>query len=170
MNRNIDLIRYRKYEHGLLLLEQLTSTTTNGAGASAPIQVAQSSAGGSSVKGKSATVMDNMARASPQLRELYEQLKAYLIAQGDDVAVKTTVLYIAFRRMRNYVTVDFRSQLNKLLIYARIDPSSVELADGFTRDMTGIGHSGAGDLEISIASTNDLERAKPLLDRAYNEG
>ena len=169
MNRNIDLIRYRKYEDGLLLLEQLTSTTANGNGAalsSGPPPAAT----GQWVKGKYTTVTDNMQKASPQLRDLYEQLKAYLTAQGDDVVVKTTEYYIAFRRMRNYVTVEFRSQLNKLLVYTKVDPSTVELADGFTRDMTNKGHFGSGDLEITLTNSADIEKAKSLLDRAYNEG
>ena len=170
MNRNIDLIRYRKYEDGLLLLEQLTSTTTSVTGPAGPSLVKPAPGGGQWVKGKYTTVSDNMEKASPQLRDLYEQLKAYLSAQGDDVVVKTTEYYIAFRRMRNYVTVEFRNQASKLLVYVRVDPGSVELANGFTRDMRGIGHFGTGDLEITLAGPTDLERAKPLLDRAYNEG
>jgi predicted transport protein len=170
MNRNIDLIRYRKYEDGLLLLEQLTSTTSATSGPVAANPVKPPAGGGQWVKGKYTTVLGNMEKASPQLRGLYEQLRAYLTAQGDDVVVKTTEYYIAYRRMRNYVTVEFRSQANKLLVYARVDPSSVQLENGFTRDMTNIGHFGTGDLEITLASAVDPERAKPLLDRAYNEG
>jgi predicted transport protein len=169
MNRNIDLIRYRKYEDGLLLLEQLTSTTSGSAAASVAAPVKPAPGGGQWAKGKYATVLDNMQKASPQLRDLYDQLKAYLTAQGDDVIVKTTEYYIAYRRMRNYVTVEFRSQANKLLIYARIDPTTVDLTAGFTRDMTNIGHFGTGDLEITLAAPGDLEKAKPLLERAYNE-
>ena len=165
MNRNIDLIRYRKYEDGLLLLEQLTSATSNLAAA----PVAPATGGGQWVKGKYTTVTENMEKASPELRSLYDQLKAYLTAQGDDVVVKTTEYYVAYRRMRNYVTVEFRSQANKLLVYARVDPKTLNVENGFTRDMTNIGHFGTGDLEITIASEADLERAKPLLDRAYNE-
>ncbi|MFN3388729.1 MAG: DUF5655 domain-containing protein [Allosphingosinicella sp.] len=170
MNRNIDLIRYRKYEDGLLLLEQLTSTTAGSNGQAPAISATPPSGGGQWVKGKYTTVTDNMEKASPELRALYEQLKAYLTAQGDDVIVKTTEYYIAFRRMRNYVTVEFRSQANKLLVYARVDPKSVELQSGFSRDMTKIGHFGTGDLEITLSGPADLEKAKPLLDRAYNEG
>jgi predicted transport protein len=167
MNRNIDLIRYRKYEDGLLLLEQLTSTTTT---STASGLVAPPPGGGQWVKGKYATVTAMMEKASPELRALYEQMKAYLTAQGDDVVIKTTEYYIAFRRMRNYVTVEFRSQANKLLVYARVDPATVELVDGFTRDMTNTGHFGTGDLEITLSNPDDFEKAKPLLDRAYNEG
>jgi predicted transport protein len=170
MNRNIDLIRYRKYEGGLLLLEQLTSTSATGNGVVAVTGSAPSPGGGQWVKGKYTTVTDNMQKASPALRELYEQLKAYLTAQGDDVVVKVTEYYIAFRRMRNYVTVEFRNQASKLLVYAKVDPKTVDPIDGFTRDMTNKGHFGSGDLEITITSDADFQLAKPLLDRAYNEG
>jgi predicted transport protein len=71
--------------------------------------------------------------------------------------------------MKNYVTVEFRTQANKLLVYAKLNPATVHLEPGFTRDVTKIGHFGSGDLEITLASPGDLERAKPLLDRAYNE-
>jgi predicted transport protein len=50
-----------------------------------------------------------------------------------------------------------------------VDPDTVNLQPGFTRDVRKIGHFGTGDLEITIASDSDLERAKPRLDRAYNE-
>ncbi|HEV7660518.1 MAG TPA: DUF5655 domain-containing protein [Allosphingosinicella sp.] len=164
MNRNIDLIRYRKFDGDLLLLEQLTSTSALPASTTSP-----PAGGGQWVKGKYATVSDHMEKASPQLRALYESLRAYLEAQGDDVSVKITEYYIAFRRMRNFVTLEFRSKINKLLIYAKVDPASVALESGFTRDVTGIGHFGTGNLEITVANEADFHRAKALLDRAYSE-
>lgn len=170
MNRNIDLIRYRKYEDDLLLLEQLTSTTGNGlSGTAVAPQAGPPAGGGQWVPGKFKTVSDAMTKASPELRNLYDLLKAYLTAQGDDVVVKTTEYYIAFRRMRNYACVEFRTQLNRLLVFANVDPSTVDIEAGFTRDMRKISHFGTGDLEITIATIDDLEKAKPLLDRAYNE-
>jgi len=160
MNRNIDLIRYRKFEGDLLLLEQLTSTVTPSGG------TLVSSA---SSKGKYSTVSDHMAKASPELTDRYESLAAYLTAIGDDVTVKTTDYYIAYRRIKNFACVEFRNQFDKLLIYAKVDPSTVSLEPGFTRDMRKTSHFGTGDLEITLSTADDLERAKPLLDRAYNE-
>jgi predicted transport protein len=136
MNRNIDLIRYKKFGDELLLLEQLTSTTSTSSGSAATSMPAPG--GGQWVKGKYKTVSDHMEKASPELRDLYESLKAYLTAQGDDVAAKTTEYYIAFRRMKNYVTVEFRTQANKLLVYAKVNPSTVHLELGFARDVTKI--------------------------------
>ena len=53
------------------------------------------------------------------------------------------------------------------MVYLKVDPDSVELVDGFTRDVRKIGHFGTGDLEVSISNETDFERAKPLFDASY---
>lgn len=164
MNRNIELIRYKRYGDDLILLEQLTSTTATVAG-----PPASASGGGQWVKGKYKTVSDNLAAAPKELRDLYEALRAHCLGQGDDVAEKVTEYYVAFRRMKNFVTVELRNQVGKVLVYAKVDPKTVIPVEGFTRDVTKIGHFGTGNLEITISSMADLDLAKPLIDRAYNE-
>lgn len=164
MNRNIDLIRYRKFEGDLLLLEQLTSTT-----ASAGDQASGSVAGSVSGKAKYKSVTQQIEEAPPELRSRYDLLHAYLTALGDDVTVKPTEFYVGFRRIKNFVCVEVRKQIGKVLIFARVDPMTISLEPGFTRDVRKIGHYGTGDLEITLTSDADFERAKPLLDRAYNE-
>ncbi|GAB2935073.1 hypothetical protein GCM10027028_38490 [Streptomyces sundarbansensis] len=52
-------------------------------------------------------------------------------------------------------------------MYLRLDPDTVELEEGFTRDMRGIGHLGTGDLEVRVVSAADLEKAAPLIRRAF---
>lgn len=43
-----------------------------------------------------------------------------------------------------------------------------ELAKGFSRDVRAIGHWGTGNLELSLRSQGDLDRAKPFIERAYS--
>jgi len=167
MNRTIDLVRYRRYGDDLLALEQLTATTartmtSGGAAATAP------SGNGSAKKYK--TVTQQIEEASPQLLDLYHAVADHLQAAGDDVQVKTTDFYVAFRRLKNFCCVEIRNQLNKVLVYARIDPGTIDIEPGFTRDMRDINHFGTGDLEITIQSLADLDKAKPLLDQAYENG
>ena len=100
----------------------------------------------------------------------YDSEPMDLQAAGDDVQVKATDSYIAFRRLKNFACVELRNQLGKLLIYARIDPGTVAIEPGFTRDVRGIGHFGTGDLEITLTTLADLDRAKPLFDTAYQNG
>jgi predicted transport protein len=63
----------------------------------------------------------------------------------------------AFRRLKNCVCVKIRSK--DLQVWARLDPSTVTLEDGFTRDVSEIGHAGTGDLEIRIQSAGFLRNA-----------
>lgn len=164
MNRNIALIRYRKFAGDLLLLEQLTAASAK-PGTTAPLH--SSAPAASAVKGKYKTISSQIAEAPADLLDLYHLLTDYLTAVGDDVQVKTTDYYIAFRRIKNFACVEIRNQMKKLLIFAKVNPDTIALEPGFTRDVRGIGHFGTGDLEITIQTVADLEKAKPLLDQSY---
>lgn len=160
MDRNIELIRYRRYEPDLLMLDLVNATT------------AQTSAnGGASRSGGSRserrTVTSYIEKADRKLRDRYEAIRAYLLALGDDVQEKTLQNYIAFKRIKNFACVEVHINTKNILVYVKIDPDRLELVDGFTRDMRGIGHFGTGDLEIVIRNDDDFERAKPLLIKSY---
>lgn len=160
MNRNIELIRYRRFGEDLLLLELVNATT-----ASATEQAAPES---KPVGYK--TVGQTLEGLSGPLLDLYEELKAFLVALGDDVQVKTLKYYVAFKRLMNFACVEVHPRKGKtgaLTVYVKVDPESLELQEGFTRDVRTIGHFGTGELEITLQSREDLERAKPLLVESY---
>jgi predicted transport protein len=73
--------------------------------------------------------------------------------------------YVAFRRLKNFACV--KPHIKDLQVWARLDPSSVVLEEGFTKDVSQLGHAGTGDLEIRLRTAADLERAQPLLLRSY---
>ena len=56
---------------------------------------------------------------------------------------------------------------DKITVFVRLDPQSLTLRPGFTRDVSRIGHSGGGDLEIVLTSAADFDEAKPLLTKSY---
>lgn len=60
-----------------------------------------------------------------------------------------------------------RPQTGKVLVYLKVNPDGVDVEEGFTRDVRKIGHFGTGDLEVTISSETDFERAKPLFDASY---
>lgn len=43
------------------------------------------------------------------------------------------------------------------------------IKEGFSRDVTNIGHWGCGAVELYLQNSTDFEKAKPLIDRAYDE-
>lgn len=164
MNRNIALIRYRRFDHDLLMLEQLTA-----ASASAPVAAVANAQLPSQTPAqkKYKTITQQLAEAPPHVLDLYHALTAYLTAMGDDVQEKVTDYYVAHRRIRNFACVELRNQLGRLVVFVRVDPTQVQLEAGFTRDVRKIGHFGTGDLEITLQTQADIEKAKPLFDRSY---
>ncbi|WP_245235679.1 DUF5655 domain-containing protein [Streptomyces durhamensis] len=100
------------------------------------------------------------------LRDLYAELDEALTAWGE-VEVAPLRHYIAYRRLVNIASVIFRPKHEAILVYLRLDPDTVALEESFTRDMRGIGHLGTGDLEVRLASAADLEKAAPLIRRAF---
>ena len=160
IDRNIELIRYRSYGKELLLLELVNAST--GGVIDPPIP-------GRGGRSNESTVTDKLARASSDVKDRFESLKAFAEALGDDVQVKTLKHYIAFKRIKNFAAVEIHSQDKNIIVFVRADFESVHLEEGFTRDVRNIGHFGTGDLEITIRSDDDLERAKPLIAKSYDD-
>jgi predicted transport protein len=164
IDRSIELIRYRQFGNEFLLLELVNSTS----GKSASVKVGGASKTAKSKnKSKGPTVYgaEALITANPETRELFESFEGYVMSLGDDVQRKDLKLYIAFKRIRNFTTVEVYK--DKLLLHVHLNPDEVELVDGFTRDVRHIGHWGTGELEVWVRNRADLERAKPLIKRAH---
>ncbi len=165
MNHNIELIRYVKFDDDLLLLEQVnavsapTTTGTPDANDVAPSTHKTS---------KTYTTVSNaLEKADPELQDLFESLRDHLESMGDDVQSKALQFYFAFKRIKNFACVEIKTQERKLTVHVKVDPDTIDLEEGFTRDVSKIGHFGTGDLEITLRSMTDLDRAKPLFERSY---
>ena len=163
INRNIELLRYLRFGEEFLLLELVNAVQATSSVDDEPVVIG----GKKKTTQKDKTVTEQLADASPGLVDLYEAAKATCLGFGDDVQVKTLKLYVAFKRLKNFVTVEVRSGANSLVCCVKVDPDSVELEEGFTRDVRNIGHWGTGDLEITIRSHEDLEKALPLFQSSY---
>ncbi|GGT15234.1 hypothetical protein GCM10010222_66650 [Streptomyces tanashiensis] len=162
----IDLVRYRVFEGGLLSLLLVDSSPGSPSAASSR-RSRERDAVGDSAPAAPATPAPTGAGLVPEsLRDLYAELDEALTAWGE-VEVALLRHYIAYRRLVNVASVIFRPKHEAILVYLRLDPDSVALEEGFTRDMRGVGHLGTGDLEVRLASAADLEKAAPLIRRAF---
>jgi predicted transport protein len=157
INRTIELVRYRRYGNEYMAFELVNSVTGTPREPEAGVQP----------KSKTKTVTEYLEQSPADLRDLYQATEDFLLALGDDVTRKTTQVYIAFRRIKNFACVEVHPQSKKVLVYLKVDPDSLALESGFTRDVRDIGHFGTGDLELALSKMEDLERAKPLLVASY---
>ena len=120
-------------------------------------------------RSRDATVMELYEKMADEHKDRYEMLKAFMHSLGDDVQEKETKFYIAFKRLKNFACFEFHPNDGEILVFVKIDPNSIDLDEGFTRDVSNIGHFGTGDLEIRIKSDDDAMRAQPLIMKSYEE-
>ena len=162
INRNIELIRYCKHGNDIFLFELVNASTAQ------PIDT-EIAAAIKTVPERLPykTVDAYLAQSDEDLRDLFDSLKAYLLALGDDVQQNTLKYYYAFKRLKNFACVEVHPQARKLIVFVKLDPESIGLIPGFMRDVRGIGHYGTGDLEMTIESNDDLDKAKPFLQKSY---
>lgn len=158
INRSIDLVTYRDFGGELFALELVHASRVEPQSASDAPGVS---------RGHGRTVTELLGQASPELTALYEQLDAFLMALGDDVSKKATKQYFAYRRLKNFACVEVHPQSRNLLVYLKVNPDSVELEEGFLRDVRNIGHFGTGELELRISTQRYLDRARDFLHSSY---
>lgn len=159
MQRNIRLVKYRKYGDDLLLFEHLNAPIVK--------PVAEVNVTTTPVTYVQKTHLEKLASASTHFKTLYASLCDYIESLGDDLVANQLKYYLAYKKVQNIFCIELYNK--QIILRLKLDPDSVEIEDGFTRDMRGTGHYGTGDLEISIKTETDFQKAVPLIERAYCE-
>lgn len=164
MNVNIKLVKYRHYKDDLILFEHLNTPSV--VSAKPDIEQKQEQKPNSSTY---RTHVDNVEMATPEIQEVYEELCDYVESLGDDISKNQLKYYLAYKKIQNFICIE--GQMKQLKVYLKLKPDSVtDSIPGLSiRDVTNIGHFGTGDLEITIKTLEDLEKAKGLIERTYNE-
>ena len=157
INSNIELIRYRLYGNDLILFELANATTSRESGGLVAVRGSR----------HRKTVSDYLAQADEDMKDLFEMVRVFLSGLGDDVQMRVLKSYYAFKRIKNFACVELHPQSRNLHLFVKVNPDFADLEPGFTRDVRDIGHSGTGDLEITIRHQEDLDKARYLIMRSY---
>jgi predicted transport protein len=162
INRNVELIRYKRYGDDLLLLDLVNAVSAT----NAPASVEKEPTGATR-----ATVYKSqgeLLQQAPQVtRDAFDALKTFVESLGDDVQYNELKYYFAFRRLKNFMCIEVRPSKGNLLLFLKVDPDALDLEEGFARDVRNIGHWGTGDLEVTVSSPKDVLRAEALILRSY---
>lgn len=149
--RSIDLVRYTMLGEHHIALETVASVAAQG-----------SASRRRHVRGGRGA---SPRRRTDAMAELAAIVDEALLGLGEGVTKVERKQYDAYQRLRNFACVTGRQ--DKLLVYLKVAPAMVELVPGFTRDVTGLGHHGTGDLEVQLRSEKDVERALELFRLSY---
>jgi predicted transport protein len=151
--RSIDLVRYRFFGNEHIGLETVASVTGHTAASRA-------------TRRRRRAEVPRGRREEGVMTDLAAAVEEVLLGLGDDITKVENRTYRAYQRLRNFACV-CPPQKTKLLIYLKADPKEVDLVPGFTRDVTGLGHHGTGDLEVQLRTDRELERAQDLFRLSY---
>lgn len=167
INRNIELLRYRRFADDLVMIELVHAPRTT-ARISTVASVPQSQV--SSI-GKdpylSQRIDYRLSRASPALRDIWDAASAALLSLGDDVQTKELKFYVAYKRIKNFACLEVYPSAKSVIAYLKVDPDSIVIETDFTRDVRKIGHFGTGDLEVKMTNLDHVAKAEMLFQKAY---
>ncbi|WP_038098180.1 hypothetical protein [Thioalkalivibrio sp. HK1] len=178
---NIDLIKYRKYGNELMLLEFMNrppsnndSTKTKRSKIELPSinQRRVESIPSKQKMTRDKTHAEHHAEMDPEQAGRYRVLEDFLQSLGTDIVQSRKVKIEVFsRNKKKFASLQLMNRRRQIYVSLSLDPKwdIPELEDGFTRDLTGKGHWGIGKLQVIIGSDRDIERAKPLIHRAYDK-
>lgn len=188
IDRNIELVRYRDFGGEMLAVELITQVSSRSSvSASRQAVRAERIGGGYVVGGTSAaltglsevsapeepsprrgtSVSTHLSRASDVLARRFDRFDTYALALGDDVVKNVRHNYFAYRRLKNFACVEVHPVSGTLLVYLKLDPSSLHLEEGFSRDVTHIGHLGTGDLELRVEDDSRWNAIEELTWKAF---
>ena len=161
MQRNIKLVRYRKFGDNLIAFEHLNAPQVQ------PLFDNTASQLNKKYNGKDKDFEQYFAEADAKIQNLFYSIEEYILSLGDDISENQLKHYVVYKKAKNVVCVEVHS--SSLLLHLKLNPDTVDLIPGFVMDVRGKGHWGTGDLRVIIKSTGDFEKAQYLINRAYNE-
>lgn len=164
IDRNVELIRYRFFGQDMLMLEMLN--TSLGIFTRDLLPHDGCGAGEESV-GMPPALQERVRNMQPEVESLYLDLLNFTENLGEDVRVKFLKHYVAVSRLKNFTCI--QPARNQLKLWLPLDPGSIILEPGFSRDVTQIGHHASGNLELEVKDRDSMLKAQPLIELAYQQ-
>lgn len=162
MQRNIKLVKYRKFGDDLIAFELLNAPQVK------PIPENNTSNTPAIKKQKSQKdFAQSLSEADEKIKNLYATVQNYILAQGDGITENQLKLYVAYKKIKNFVCVVVYQ--SSVVLYLNINPDDVKLVPSYVEDVRNKGHWGTGDLRVFLKNIDDFEKYKYLIDKSYEE-
>ena len=164
MDRDIELIRYKKYNDDILLLEQVIAGYTNTSDkASKKNQELQ----GRTQSSTETTFGKQLDQIDDNLRNLYLAITDFIESLGDDIQRKELKYYEAFKRLKNFINIRIRPQKKILRLYLYLDPKKVDLSNNLVEDVPAYCRWRTKGLQVTLSNKEDFEQIKHLIVKSY---
>ena len=105
-----------------------------------------------------------LAENSP-MRQLFETFRKEVLALNPCVSEVMLHRYVAYKVETNFV--DVVAQKSRLCLFFNLHFYELHDPRGLGRDMTGLGHSGNGDVEVALSTPDELPYVMGLVRQAF---
>lgn len=176
MGANIELWTYHLFENRFLYLEKVLQTgysplaseegqpEINGKN---PVMVAAGKKAALTRATGVYTFEEHLEGKSDEVKELAFAIQEFITGLDSAIQEVPKKNYIAYKISQNIVCMELQNQ--RVLLYLKLNPKEISNPPKISRDMTGKGHYGTGDFEISVKSMEDFEVAKPYIVMTYQK-
>lgn len=170
MGANIELWSYRLFSNDCLYLEEVFQKSYAPSSAPSgkdPIMVAAGKKAAQTRMTATYTLEEHFQGKPTNIKELALAVDDFITGLDSSIEQVPKKFYVAYRISQNIVCMEL--QRRKILLYLKLDPKDFERLPEIARDVTTIGHYGTGDFEVSLSNGDDLEVAKPYIEKAYQK-
>jgi predicted transport protein len=168
MGANIELWTYRVFKNDSFYFEEVFQRSVAASGDGVGPSHLSPGKKAAITRATGQNSFEEHLEGSPDaLRELAVSINDYILGLDPSIQRAAKKFYVAYKVAQNLVCLQVRKQ--RVLLYLKLDPQKVKGPPGISRDVSGIGHYGTGDLEITVQSLKDFQAAKPFIDLAYQQ-
>ena len=169
MGPSIELWTYRLFANDSIYLEEIRQKDVAplAPGGKNPVMVAAGKKAALTKKTASWTFQQHLDGKPAGIREIALAVQEFVLGLDDSIDERPKKFYVAYRTTQNIVCMEV--QQKKVYLFLKLSPKEVKPQDGFIRDVSEIGHFGTGDIEVTVKSLEDLEKAKALIQKAWEK-
>lgn len=153
MGTSIELWTYRLFQNDTVFLEEVFQKATS-ASASAELKPAKDlkmvAAGKKAAETRAMqtfTLEEHFEGMPEHLQELGRAIGDFILRLDPSIEQAPKKTYIAYKAAQNVVCMEI--QKAKILLFLKLDPKVHSGPKDISRDVSAIGHFGAGDLEVT---------------------
>lgn len=174
MGANIELWSYNLYQGQYLYLEKVLQTAyapesieVSESNSKNPIMVAAGKKAAQTRATGVYTFDEHLEGKSEDIKDLAIAIQDFIMGIDSAIQEVPKKNYIAYKSSQNIACVEMQNQ--RVQLFLKLNPKEIVSPPKNSRDMTGKGHYGTGDFELSIKNMEDFEAAKQYIEMAYHK-
>ena len=159
MGVRIELWKYRYYQNDTLFFEEVHKKAGS-------LSAATGKKAALASKSNVYTVEQHLNKIDKNKRVIVKALRDYILGIDESVEEVPKKHYIAYRVSKNFACMEILK--NKIHVFLKIEPRSINEPPNNFRDVSNIGHYGTGNSEITVTNEHEVEIAQEYILMAFN--